>query len=161
MAVKLLEVLLMLAMALLVIDVVWGVFTRDVLEKPSSWTEELARFLLIWTSLLGGALAFHAKGHLGVDYFVQKFHPEVRKLAEMFSHLVVLFFGVSVFVIGGTQIVRDALVVEQTTPALGWMMGYVYLVLPISGIFMCLFTLDNLVTAFRSPVTSEEGVARG
>jgi TRAP-type C4-dicarboxylate transport system permease small subunit len=140
-----LDAALIVAVALLVIDVVWGVFTRYVMSEQAKWTEELARFLLVWVSLLGGAVAFGTKGHLGVDYFVGKFHPASQKLMAVFVHLVVLFFAVSVFVYGGGRVVADALAMEQTTPALGWKMGYVYLALPIAGVFMILYTLENLL----------------
>ena len=143
--------LLILVMALLVFDVVWGVFTRYVLGEQAKWTEELARFLLVWVSLLGAAVAFGIKGHLGVDYFTGKFEPEVRKALALFSHLVVLFFAVSIFLVGGGRVVYDALVLEQMTPALGWKMGYVYSVLPLSGLFMLLFTLDNFLETWKAP----------
>ena len=67
---RMLEILLIIAVALLVLDVVWGVFSRYIMGEQTKWTEELARFLLVWVSLLGGAVAFGTKGHLGVDYFV-------------------------------------------------------------------------------------------
>jgi TRAP-type C4-dicarboxylate transport system permease small subunit len=56
-----------------------------------------------------------------------------------------LFFAISIFVYGGSRVVSDALTMEQTTPALGWKMGYVYLALPISGVFMVLYTIENLI----------------
>ncbi len=68
--VKLLEWAVMFVTGFLVIDVMWQVFTRyNPLMHPSKWTEELARMLLIWVSLMGASLAFERKGHLGVDYF--------------------------------------------------------------------------------------------
>jgi len=137
--------MLIAAVALLVFDVVWGVFSRYVIGEQTKWTEELARFLLIWVSLLGSAVAFGTKGHLGVDFFVGKFHPDARKLMALFSHGVVLFFAVSVFLYGGGRVVADALAMEQMTPALGWKMGYVYLALPIAGIFMVLYAIENLI----------------
>ena len=137
--------MLIVAVALLVFDVVWGVFSRYVIGEQTQWTEELARFLLIWVSLLGGAVAFGTKGHLGVDFFVGKFHPDVRKLMSIFVHGVVLFFAGSIFLYGGSRIVADALAMEQMTPALGWKMGYVYLALPIAGIFMVLYAIENLI----------------
>lgn len=140
-----LDVVLIVAVVLLVVDVVWGVFTRYVLGEQAKWTEELARFLLVWVSLLGGAVAFGTKGHLGVDYFVGKFHPEMQKVMAVVSHGVVLFFAVSIFVYGGGRVVADALTMEQMTPALGWKMGHVYLALPVAGVFMVLFTIENLI----------------
>jgi TRAP-type C4-dicarboxylate transport system permease small subunit len=146
-----LEFALIIAVALLVLDVVWGVFTRYAMGQQANWTEELARFLLIWVSLLGAAVAFGTKGHLGVDYFVGKFHPDAQKTMAVVGHLTVLFFAVAIFLYGGWQIVRDALTLEQMTPALGWKMGYVYLALPISGVFIVLYTVENLIETLAAP----------
>ena len=150
-----LQWLLIAAVALLVLDVVWGVLTRYVGGEQASWTEELARFLLIWVSLLGGAAAFEQKSHLGVDYFVTKFDDSIRDNLKIFSYIIVLFFAVSIFVIGGSQVVYNALVLDQTTPALGWKMGHVYLAIPISGVFMVLFTIANLLELRSSASNSE------
>ena len=52
---KMLESLLIILMAVLVIDVLWQVASRYLLTSPSSITDELAGFLLIWVGLLGAA----------------------------------------------------------------------------------------------------------
>ncbi len=144
-----LELFIIATMALLVVDVVWGVFTRYALGEQAKWSEELARFLLVWVALLGGAIAFRSKAHLGVDYFVNLLHPEARKLTAVFAHLVVLLFAGGVLLYGGVSVVSEALSLEQTTPALGWKMGYVYLALPISGFFVVLYAVDNLMETLR------------
>ncbi|MEE9368880.1 MAG: TRAP transporter small permease [Pontiella sp.] len=151
-----LNVALIVVVALLVFDVVWGVFSRHVLGEQTKWTEELARFLLVWVSLLGGAVAFGTKGHLGVDYFVGKFHPETQRLMAVVSHLIVFFFAAAIFVYGGARVVSDALTMEQTTPALGWKMGHVYLALPIAGVFMVIYAVENLVETIMTPVVEGE-----
>ena len=142
---RVLETAIIVTMALLVADVVWGVFTRYAMGQQAKWSEELARFLLVWVSLLGGAVAFGTRAHLGVDYFVEQLHPSARRLAAVIAHLVVLFFAVEVLLHGGAQVVSETLNLEQTTPALGWKMGHVYLALPIAGLFVLLYTLENLV----------------
>jgi len=144
-----LEYLIIATMALLVVDVVWGVFSRYALGEQTKWTEELARFLLVWVALMGGALAFRSKAHLGVDYFVNLLHPDARRVTAVAAHLVVLVFAGAVLLLGGANVVREALALEQTTPALGWKMGYVYLALPISGFFVALYTFDNLLETLR------------
>ncbi|AQQ08772.1 2,3-diketo-L-gulonate TRAP transporter small permease protein YiaM [Sedimentisphaera cyanobacteriorum] len=112
----------------------------------AKWTEELARFLLVWVALLGGALAFGENAHLGVDYFVGKLAPEARKLVKVFTQLTVLFFAIAVFIIGGVQVASANM--DQTTaaltPALGVTMGHVYFALPIAGAFIILFTAEQL-----------------
>jgi TRAP-type C4-dicarboxylate transport system permease small subunit len=151
----LLKAVLISAVTLLVFDVVWGVFTRYVMHQQAKWTEELARFLLIWVALLGGAVAFHTRRHLGVDYFAGKLDPAGRKAMAIIVHLFVLIFAGAIFIYGGVRVVSDALLMEQTTPALGWKMGYVYLALPIAGFFMVIYTIEHLIHTLNPPAASE------
>ena len=147
---RLLEAVLIVAVFVLVIDVLWGVFTRYAMGAQADWTEELARFLLIWISLLGGAVAFGEKAHLGVDYFVGLFDTSAQKLLAVFAQLVVLFFATSIFIVGGSQIVIDNLQMGQVTPALGLQQGHVYLALPIAGVFMVIFTVEQILETVLS-----------
>jgi TRAP-type C4-dicarboxylate transport system permease small subunit len=171
---RLLEIAVILAVAVLVLDVLWGVTTRwsgnlvswmtkngyqpwDFLpDGQAKWSEELARFMLIWVSLLGGAAAFGEKAHLGVDYFVDKLEPAARKFVTVFGHLVVLAFAIIIFVYGGIKVIDNALSMEQMTPALGFKMGHVYLALPISGFFIILFAVEQLLETLVSNESSKE-----
>ncbi len=153
---RLLEAALIVAVIVLVFDVLWGVFTRKVLGDQAQWSEELARFLLIWISLLGGAVAFGEKAHLGVDYFVGKLAPEAGRFMAIVIQLIVLVFAVTIFLVGGLRIVSDNLVMGQTTPALGLKMGHVYLALPIAGLFIILFAVEQLLEALVEPESGKE-----
>ncbi len=101
--VKLLEWVVIAMMAALCLDVLWGVFSRFILKNQSSWTEELATVLLIWVSLLGAALAFAEKAHLGVDYLVGKMVIGSRRLMAFVSYGIVGFFAGGVLVYGGLK----------------------------------------------------------
>lgn len=155
-----LEYLLILAMAILVVNVIWGVLARmlvtaGILERQSNWTEELARFLMIWVGLLGACLAFEKKAHLGVDFFVGKFHPSAQKILQLAALAVVLLFAIGVLVIGGWELVTRTLASKQETPALGIQKGWVYLAVPISGFFTVIFTLVQMLDVIRGKVRSE------
>lgn len=141
---KSLELLVMVVVAVLVLDVLWQVFTRFILKDPSSWTEELATFLLIWVALLGAAVALGRGAHLGIDYFVMKLPEKTRIKTEIFVFLSVAAFSLLVMVVGGFDLVRTTLALEQTSPALGLNMGYVYLAVPISGCFLVLYSVIGL-----------------
>ncbi len=136
---KFLEVLLMVSVAVLVVDVLWQVFTRFIMGKPSSWTEELATFLLIWVSLLGAAVALGRGTHLGIDYFTHKLSEHDRIQTELFVFAVVSLFSLLVMVIGGIGLVNHTLALAQISVALHIPMGYVYLAIPISGAFLVLY----------------------
>ena len=152
---KFLEVLLMVAVAILVIDVLWQVFTRFVMGKPSSWTEELATFLLIWVSLLGAAVALGRGAHLGIDYFASKLPERNRIQTELFVFAVITVFSLLAMVVGGIGLVKQTLDLEQISVALHIPMGYVYLAIPISGAFLVLYGLIGFFE--RLKMLQEEG----
>ena len=83
--VRALGVLCAVEFAALVVDVLFGVFTRQILNDQPAWTEELARFLLVWLALLGGVLAYADDRHLGVDVVVSHLHPSSRRVAIVTS----------------------------------------------------------------------------
>lgn len=154
--IRVLEVLAIMAIGTLVLDVVWGVATRYVLGEQAKWTEELARFLLIWVSMLGGALAFRRREHLGIDFLVGQMHPDVGGGVRRLKQGVVCFTTAAVFLYGGVRIVSDALVAGQMTPALGWKMGYVYSAVPLAGVFILLFALEEMFTPGTKPNVNDE-----
>jgi len=138
---RMLEILVMVVVGTLVIDVLWQVFTRYVMGNPSSWTEELAIFLLIWVALLGAAVALGRGAHLGIDYFVSKLTIADQVKVEIFVFLCVGLFSALVMIAGGIELVQTTLQLQQKSPALGIDMGYVYLAVPISGAFMVLYSV--------------------
>lgn len=147
--VRILELLAIATIGILVLDVVWGVATRAIGDQ-AEWTEELARFLLIWVSMLGGALAFRRREHLGIDFLVGLMHSDVHRGMRMLKYGIVCLTTSAVFLYGGVRIVFDAFASEQTTPALGWKMGYVYAAVPLAGIFILLFALEEMLVTTSS-----------
>lgn len=135
----------------LVIDVCWQVLTRFVLPEPSSYTEEIARFLLIWIGLLGAAHAYRQSMHLGIDYFVEKLAPAKQKSIRILVLLLCSLFAISVFIIGGINLSLITLELKQQSAALGIKMGYIYLVLPITGSLILLYTVELLINTLRCP----------
>ncbi len=140
--VRLLEWVLILLTAGLVLDVIWQVATRYLLNHPSSWTDELATLLIIWVALLGASVAFIKEGHLGIDFLVQRLPPARQRFVQILVYLLIGFFAAVILVWGGIKLVELTLVTQQVSPALGVKMGYVYLALPISGFFILLFSAE-------------------
>jgi TRAP-type C4-dicarboxylate transport system permease small subunit len=152
-----LKYLLITLMALLLIDVSWQVLTRFVLPKPSSFTEELARFLLIWIGLLGAAHAYRHKMHLGVDIFVKSMSKGKAQATNHIVQLMTLAFSISVLIYGGSKLVLLAFHLEQRSAAMQINMGLVYLALPISGVLFALFAIERLLG--KLPQESEQVVS--
>jgi TRAP-type C4-dicarboxylate transport system permease small subunit len=147
---RLLETLVMAAMAILVLDVLWQVFTRLVLKHPSTWTEELAQFLLVWVALLGAAVALNRGAHLGIDYFVGKLPYRARVATEVLVFLCVAAFAFFVMVVGGIDLVRSMLDLGEESPALRLKIGYVFLAVPISGFFLTLYAVMGILERLQA-----------
>jgi TRAP-type C4-dicarboxylate transport system permease small subunit len=147
---KALETVVIICMALLVLDVLWQVFTRKVLNNPSQWTEELATFLMIWVALLGAAVALSLGAHLGIDYFVGKLSQGKRTFIEVIVFALILIFAAYVMLYGGIDLVISTLLLGQLSPVWKIKMGYVYLAVPVSGFFMIIYSLLGMCERFRA-----------
>lgn len=134
-----LEWALVVLMGANVLNVLWQVFTRFILNNPSSYTEELARYLLIWVGLLGAAYAVSKKLHLAIDIVLQSLHGQKAYLIQLLIQLLMFLFAFAVMIVGGLRLVMITLTLNQVSPALGIKLGYIYLALPISGILMVTF----------------------
>ena len=84
------------------------------------------------------------KEHLAIDLMLQKANPEKRKLLETIINFCIIMFGFSVMVVGGTWLVYTRFALEVKSAALQLPLGYVYIVLPISGILIVFYSIDNL-----------------
>lgn len=153
---KTLEIIVMICVAVLVLDVLWQVFTRKVLNDPSKWTEELAIFLLIWVALLGAAVALSLGSHLGIDYFVGKLSKTKRIFTEIIVFLLVLAFAGYVMLYGGADLVKSTLELGQVSPVWGIKMGYVYVAVPVSGFFMVIYSFLGMCERIKALNTTEE-----
>ena len=125
-----LEMFLVILVSVLVVDVLWQVFSRYLLSSPSSFTDELAGFLLIWVGVLGAAYVAGRKEHLAIDILVQRSPPARQRRLQFIIHTLILLFALFVMVIGGTSLVYTRFVLDVKSAALQLPLGYVYIVLP-------------------------------
>ena len=135
-------------MGLAVVNVLWQVFTRYVLADPSQYADELSRYLLIWVGMLGASYAAGKRMHLAIDLLPNKLTGKAHHALGLVIDLLVFLFAFFVMVYGGFRLVALTLMLEQTSAALRIPLGYVYLVLPLSGVlimfYASLFIGDHL-----------------
>lgn len=126
------------------LDVLWGVFTRYVMGSQASWSDELARFLLIWVGILGAAYASGQKMHLAIDLLQPKLSPTGQKRLHLFINSTIILFALTVMVIGGSRLMYLTNVLGQSSPALRVPMYIVYTVIPLSGLLIIYYKLTEL-----------------
>lgn len=142
---------------LLTLNVLWGVGTRFVLGDQATWTEELARLLLVWVALLGGALAYSQHAHLGLDLVVSRMDPVTARWCQRFTALAVYVFALSVMVIGGGMLYAERLQFGQIMPALGISRSWQYLAGPVGGVLICVAAVREIMEPTQPTVHTAEG----
>ncbi|TDX18845.1 TRAP-type C4-dicarboxylate transport system permease small subunit [Buttiauxella sp. BIGb0552] len=130
-----------LVMIALVVCVVWQVFSRYVLSQPSTLTDELARFLMIWVGLLGASYTVGAQRHLSIDFLNMMLPDGKKPLLNILINTLILLFSGLVIVNGGLKLIDKTLATAQLSAAMQIPMGYVYIVLPLSGAIMMFYSL--------------------
>jgi TRAP-type C4-dicarboxylate transport system permease small subunit len=141
---SILEKILVVIMSLMVINVLWQVFSRYVMANPSSFTDELARYLMIWVGVLGAAYVAGKGNHVAITYFTEKFTPANLKKVQVIINLTILAFAILGMLIGGMRLVYITLVLEQLSPSLKIPLGAVYAVIPISGLLIIYYKISDL-----------------
>jgi TRAP-type C4-dicarboxylate transport system permease small subunit len=142
---KILERILILLFGLMVSVVTWQVFTRFLLNSPSSFTEELSTYLLIWISLLGAVYALRKQAHLGIDIITSRLSGRGKEISTYIIHFFIILFSLFVFMWGGIRLVWVTLQLNQISASLQIKIGYIYVILPISGLLMIYYSIYFLV----------------
>ena len=137
---KIVERLLVLILSVMIINVLWQVFTRFFTSNPSSFTDELARYLMIWLGILGAAYVTGKQEHVAIDFFIKKFNPRHRKIIDVFRFSVLSFALFGMF-IGGGRLVYITLKLQHYSPSLQIPLVLVYAIIPISGLLIIFYKL--------------------
>ncbi|MBT8323105.1 MAG: TRAP transporter small permease [Eudoraea sp.] len=143
---KVLGLALVFIMTIMVINVIWQVFSRYVLGTPSSFTDELARFLMIWVGVLGAAYVAGRNGHVSIDVLARRGSDKNQKRLKQFVRIAIIFFCLFAMVVGGLRLVYITYVLNQYSPALGLPLAMVYLVIPISGMLIIYYKISDMLT---------------
>ena len=134
-----LELALVGIFGLMVADVLWQVFSRYVVGQSSSFTEEFARFALIWLTLLGAAYLNGRRAHLTMDFLTRRLGPAALAARRRRIAWAMFAFALIVLVVGGGNLVYTTLRLGQVSPAIGVPLGVVYAVVPAAGLLVCFF----------------------
>lgn len=136
---------LVFLMMVMTLDVLWGVLTRYAFGSQADWSEELARFLLIWIGILGAAYAAGQHKHLAIDLLMPRLSEKGQKSLSIFINSIVLIFALFVMVVGGFRLLYITQTLGQLSAALRLPMTVVYAVLPLSGILVIYYKINDIL----------------
>jgi TRAP-type C4-dicarboxylate transport system permease small subunit len=140
---KILHVLAGVSLCSMVLLTCWQVLTRYILGNPSTWSEELVGYLFAWSTMFGATIVSAERGHMNIPIFIDKLGDRARKGFHILSEAVACLFSLSILVFGGVQITNLAM--GQMTSSLGVAVGVFYVVLPVCGTLISVYSIINII----------------
>jgi TRAP-type C4-dicarboxylate transport system permease small subunit len=143
------EMVLSCSFLLLMVAIVGiSVFLRYVLKSPLIAGMNFATLLLVWMSFFGASFVYREKGHIALEFIVNRFPDTIRR------SIMVSIYGVVAITLITTVVQSGYLIVvqwKQQIVALGIPRSFLSLPIGITGILMILTTLNHILSEFRTP----------
>ena len=139
---KALEAVIIFLSGLMVVVGAYQILVRYLFNKPSTVSEELLTYAFGWMSLLAAAYMFGKNGRMRMGFLADKAEGSSKRTLEMISQCLIFGFAAVIMIYGGIQI--TSLTMSQRTASLGIPMGYVYLIVPLSGVLILVYSIMNM-----------------
>lgn len=133
----------------------YQIVTRFVFNSPSTVSEELLTYSFTWMALLATAYVFGKRDHMRMGFLADKFNQKTQKLLSIVSELLIMLLAGAVMVYGGFNIVQ--LTMTQSTASLGIPMGAVYIIIPVSGILIVVYSVLNIADLAGGQIQTATG----
>ena len=114
------------------------VFCRYILNSSLFWSEELARYMLVWLSFFGATVAYYRNLHPGVDTLTARLSASKQRIFTLLVHLTSMALAM-IMIISGTQFAW--FVRMQISPALSIHKWIILAVIPLSGALLFVYAL--------------------
>ena len=137
--------LMALAMLTLLVFGTWQIFTRWILGNPSTFTDELLRYVLIIAGFIGSAYCFYRDEHLALTLITDKAKGPFKLCLDIFIEICILFFVVYVFIFGGFKLANTA---TNVSSVMHIPMKTLYMIEPVCGILIVLARILKYVNMF-------------
>lgn len=133
-------------LVIMTVIISWQIFGRYVLNDTPKWSEQLAGILIVYLTLIGGAIAIREDRHIALTYFRDKWSKATQARTELLVDLLIAGFGL-VMVFYGVKMAE--LVQAWTIPTLGISQGVNYFSFPVAGILIFLFAIEKIRRAYQ------------
>ena len=140
---RVLSIVIIFLFAFMTVIGTYQIVTRYFFNKPSTVSEELLTYSFTWMALLASAYVFGKRDHMRMGFLADKLTGSARKALEL--------------VYGGISITRLTMI--QTTASLRVPMGYIYVIVPVTGILIMLFSAMNAIQVSKKNF-NEKGEVR-
>jgi len=138
------EFVTVIGFVLLILLVTLQVIGRYLLANPVYWSEELARYVFVWTSWFGASLALRRYQLIALTFIAEKLPVQYQKRLKIVNLLLITGF-IFLFTKYGIVLLNLAKKGQTVSPALTIPMYYVYYIFPFVGVIMFIFSITSLI----------------
>ncbi len=150
---RLLEVVLVVAMAVMVVLVFGNVVLRYGFNSGITVSEELSRWAFVWMTFLGAIVAVREGGHLGTDMLVSRLGKTGKKICLALAESLMIY---CCWLIYQGSLAQTRINLEVEAPVTSWSMGWVYGVGVVFAVSAALFHLHKLVRLLMGRLSNAE-----
>ena len=143
------EVAVFIIISAMAVDVFIEVIFRYILWFPLFWTEEFARYCLVWSSLLAAGIALKRGQHIAVTFVAERFPKQIRTVAGLGGDIFVAIL-LAVILWGGIYLV--ILTRHQLSPAMRLSMSLPYMAIPTGSAIMLFHVLTSIYLRSREMI---------
>ena len=151
---RILGIVIICLFAMMTVIGTYQIVTRYFFNRPSTVSEELLTYSFTWMALLASAYVFGKRDHMRMGFLADKFTGPARKFLEIAFDLLTFAFAGVVMVYGGISITKLTMI--QTTASLRVPMGYIYVIVPVTGLLIMLFSLMNAADMMHRDFSGKE-----
>lgn len=137
--------LMAFSMFILVAFGTWQIFSRWVLKDPSTFTDELLRYVLIIAGMIGSAYCFYRDEHLALTLISDRAKGPFKLILNIFIEACILFFVIYVFIYGGLKLSATA---TNVSSVMRIPMKTLYLIEPFCGVMIVIARVLRYLQAF-------------
>ena len=124
----------------------YQVVMRYVFNNAPSWSEEMVRFLFVWSSFVAAAIGIKEHIHIGIDVFVNLLPKTLSRFIQLGVNAAIVFFAVYMIRYGWSVTLMTH---RQPSPALGLPMSWVYFSVPVMGALLLLYCFMEILADYR------------
>jgi TRAP-type C4-dicarboxylate transport system permease small subunit len=128
----------------MMLSLFWQVFTRFVIEAPSVWTEEIARYSFIYLVMVGAALGVKNSAHFGMTLVSDKLHGKARDIYQRYVINAIIMICALYLVYYGLEFTR-MYGLNRVSPTFLVPMAWVFGIVPFTGFLMVIFSFQNIM----------------
>lgn len=149
------ELIAVVGLSAMTVITLVAVFFRYVLGSPIIWSEEAARYLMVWSTMLGISIATRQKAHLGIDIFVSMAPKKIQRGLEIFSTLMMIVMFVFLAIIS-IVFIQSAHRTGNVSPMLRIPFYIIYIALPLGFGLSAVRSIQDLVDVIKGVDNKEE-----